>query len=392
MSSTITKPPRTKAAVVATVSESPPSPSEWDQIRTAMTPEFQFLACNWVEPWGKHLRAEEGWEKPFNYFIVHDRDGHVVAAVPFAQQTKAKARFRSLAGLYVPLRGLPISQAAIPVAVECLANHLTENHHGMGLRLAPIAAKDPALGPLIDGLRKRGWRASSTHNGFRQIITLPKTFDEYEAVRKGSRWKTISKRERKMEREHDVRLALFTTEKCENWAPVIRDLGEVQQHSWLPEQAGDMWFVGDAHVRFWTDVFNAQRRGLTTRIWVLYFDGKPVTFDFNIDSGGCRYSIVGSYIKDVHKYGTGSILMKHMVRDAIDRGIDKIDMGIGNTGYKTFWGAEMADALVDWIAYPPGLRGLGMYGAATLLQAARATRSRLQQVKARLFDRAKTTE
>jgi CelD/BcsL family acetyltransferase involved in cellulose biosynthesis len=346
-----------------------------------MAPEFQFLACHWSEPWGRHLMSASGWKGPILYVVTRNDLGKVVGAVPFGVREKAGLRFLSLAGSFVPFRGFPVAARSADAVADSLAEHLTRHHRNKCLRLAPVARKDPVCQPLIDRLERRGWRIDMAHNGYRQLIQLPDTWEEYAAERKGSRWKKVDKLDRRMRRDHEVTLQLYTSETCENWEAVVRDLGDIEDGSWLPSKDGDFKFSGPENRKFWTEVFHAQRRGLAARVWILYLDGKPVTFDFNFDSGPCRYSLAGHYVEDVKTFSTGTILFREVVKDAIERGVRTIDMGGGDPGYKKYWGAQPEDPIVDWTAFPPGIRGGLLHGGVRLAHIARRARSRVNHFR-----------
>ena len=92
-------------------------------------------------------------------------------------------------------------------------------------------------------------------------------------------------------------------------------------------------------------------------MWVLYFNNEPVSHCFGLDAGDHRYIIANSYAERAAKHSTGTILVRYMIQDAIDRGLTTINYGQGDSGYKTRWGAKPARQLVDWLALRPGTVG-----------------------------------
>jgi CelD/BcsL family acetyltransferase involved in cellulose biosynthesis len=93
-------------------------------------------------------------------------------------------------------------------------------------------------------------------------------------------------------------------------------------------------------------------------VWLMYFRGEPVSFCFCLDCADMRHVVANHYAEHVRGYSTGSVLYRHMFRDAVESGvIRRVNIGMGDSGYKSRWGAQPSFALVDWIAFRPGARG-----------------------------------
>jgi CelD/BcsL family acetyltransferase involved in cellulose biosynthesis len=164
-----------------------------------------------------------------------------------------------------------------------------------------------------------------------------------------------------MTREKNAEIRTYTTEDNPDWAAVIRDLAEVERHSWLIELHGDVRFIGEPRQRFWQSVLSPTHGSTTARVWLLYWDQKPVAFTFNLDSGPCRYYVAGHYAEHASAYSPGAILMRYTIKDAIERGLSIVDMGGGDPGYKAYWGSRPEEPMVGCLALPPGIKGFLMH-------------------------------
>jgi CelD/BcsL family acetyltransferase involved in cellulose biosynthesis len=92
--------------------------------------------------------------------------------------------------------------------------------------------------------------------------------------------------------------------------------------------------------------------------WLMYFDRVPVSFCFCLDCGDTRHIIANHYAEHVQRYSTGSVLYLHVFRDAVESpAIRSVNIGAGDSGYKTRWGARPSFQLIDWIAFRPGAGG-----------------------------------
>jgi hypothetical protein len=91
------------------------------------------------------------------------------------------------------------------------------------------------------------------------------------------------------------------------------------------------------------------------------FNGEPVSFCFCLDCGDVRYILANNYAESVRRYSTGSVLYKHVFRQSVESGtVRRVNIGLGDPGYKSRWGAQPAFDLVDWIAFRPGPRGAAL--------------------------------
>ena len=90
---------------------------------------------------------------------------------------------------------------------------------------------------------------------------------------------------------------------------------------------------------------------------MLYFDDQPVSYCFTIDSPPCRYIIANNYDESVSRYSTGTILYSYVFEDSISQKLTTVNRGLGDSGYKSRWGANTELKLVEWLVLRPNIRG-----------------------------------
>ena len=83
--------------------------------------------------------------------------------------------------------------------------------------------------------------------------------------------------------------------------------------------------------------------------------GRLVAVHFGLRSGGRLHSWFPAYDHAVRALSPGNVLMIELMRAAADRGVDAIDLGAGDEGYKYSYGTETFP-LRAGAAEPPGLR------------------------------------
>jgi len=338
--------------------ETAPSQEEWSALLRDAAPTKSFLSAAWFEHWSRSYLPLNGWRGPVLYLVARGRDGALIGLAPFARQQRAGVSFTSLGGYYSPFRSIVLAGAAREAAAEGLAETLSERTICVALRFGPIPTDDADIAALNIALAKRGWKLHAIPAGTAMAVDLPATWDAFERqLGKGLRTKSAYY-ERKMQREGSVDIREFLGGSNTDWASVIADLGSVEEQSWLVSKAGNLRFLGERNHRFWVGLLSQSEAGDHARLWLMYFRGSPVSFCFAMDYGRVRYVLANQYAASVRSYRTGSVLYRYMFRNAIDsRAISAINIGAGDSGYKSRWGAKPSFGLENWVAFPPGVRG-----------------------------------
>ena len=342
----------------AQFNESAPSHHEWNVLLRDIAPTKGFLTAAWFEHWGRSFLPLNSWSGPMSYLVARGGDGALIGLVPLARQHKAGVFFTSLGGFYSPFRSIVLAETARQAAAEGVAAVLSERTECVALRYGPVPADDADIAALNAALVTRGWTLHAVPAGTTMAMDLPETWAAFER-RLGRGLRTNSSYyERKMRREGEVVVRVFSGSNSVEWARVINDLGRVEEQSWLVSRAGTLRFLGERNHRFWLGLLSQSEAGDHARVWLMHFRGLPVSFCVAMDYGCVRYVLANQYAETVRNYRTGSVLYRYVIRDAIDSGaVSAINFGTGDSGYKSRWGAKPSFGLKDWIAFPPGARG-----------------------------------
>lgn len=339
----------------------PLAESEWSEFARAIDPEHGFVMPAWFEAWGRRLLPYENWRGPLRYLVARTGDGRIAAALPLATQRRFGIPVASLAGLYWPFRSPLIPRVDAPDACAALAGALSDTSAPVALRFGPAAATDVGMTTLVTALAQRGWRLHRSVIGTTHEVDLPATWGELELrIGKRLRW-NAQYYERKLARDGALEIRCVRGAGNGEWAGAIDDLGRIEQQSWQFRDDGRLRFHGERNRSFWTDLLVDGRFGDVAAAWIMRFNGAPASFCFCLDCGEVRYILANNYAESVHRYSTGSVLYKHVFRDAVDSGtIRRVNIGLGDPGYKSRWSARPAFALVDWLAFRPGPRGAAL--------------------------------
>jgi hypothetical protein len=335
-----------------------PGDAEFQRLVAALSPESRFATGAWIRAWGKSFLPHENWFPPLRYLTVRGTDGQLRAVFPFATQKKFGISFASLGGFYWPFRSPIIPESSRAETFSALADAFTDSWRTIALRYGPVRETHPAIVSFNAALENRGWRVHRFTLGKTYSVSLPDTWQQFEnSLGRNLRTNTYYY-ERKMRREGELEIRCIRNTTGASWARTIHDLGVVEGKSWQRTEGAQLRFFGERNQGFWTSLLCESGFGNIVSVWLMYFKGEPVSFCFCLDCAPVRHILANTYAENVRAYSTGSVLYMHVFRDAVEsRIIRRVNIGMGDSGYKTRWGAQPSFELVDWIAFRPGVRG-----------------------------------
>lgn len=279
-------------------------------------------------------------------------DGAVALALPLVSRGPAWLRAAAVPGCYWPFRSFPLAEDArddeLGTALEALGRDARL------LRIGPVYADDPALMRLRTVAEAAGWRALS-----RRIATSY-LLDIDAACAEGNWPRNSTLRKNRFHEKHlAARGALeWRFVSGSDWTPeVFDDLAAIEEKSWIAARTdgADAKFTQAGHGGFWRAA--AEDPEIAAAMWaaILYVEGKPAAFSFDLNQRRIKYAIANSYDPVFSKHSPGKLLYyRNLVRAAED-GIGRVDWGAGDSGYKRVIGAEQGPEIVDLLFAAPGL-------------------------------------
>jgi CelD/BcsL family acetyltransferase involved in cellulose biosynthesis len=154
---------------------------------------------------------------------------------------------------------------------------------------------------------------------------------------------------RNMEKIAPVRTEYFTGT---DWTPATRAaMARIEVNSWLGdlEDGGDTKFRDPALRATWEDAARDPVLAAMMRGSILWVGEDPVAFTFGLDCGASRLLIANNFDLEYGKESPGKVLINDDFLKAAERGIEWMDLGLGDAGYKSDMGAEEAGVFVDLI-------------------------------------------
>jgi hypothetical protein len=226
----------------------------------------------------------------------------------------------------------------------------------VGIRFGPIPNNDALLLTLNGELERTGWKVMRKEIGEEFVFENPGGVEKYTASLGNNRRRDVEKHWKKLCRRGPTEIRHFNNCTVSEWETVLRDLRAVEAASWVAT-SGEPRFLGQSNELFWRTLLLDAWFRQAIHVWLIYHADVAVSFNLVLDSGNTRYGIASSFDIRFAEFGTGCKLFQQVAYDAFSRGVERINGGLGDSGFKTGWGAKPLSTLIDLVAFSPSLSG-----------------------------------
>lgn len=282
--------------------------------------------------------------------VARGGGGAPLLAIPTIPAGPGLLGARMVPGCYWPHRSVSIAPIATSAdLVAAFDAPATRRALGPAWRLGPVAADDPALLRLAPAACAAGWtvlRRSLGHS----FVVAPGAPDNDGA----DAWPRRSTRRRLANHERRLAAAIgpvtIRTVTGADWdAGVLATLGGIEAASWVARDTdghGAKFLTADQRDR-WTRVLADPVLADALSATILVAGDTPVAFSFDLAAGTVQHAIASGYDTRFANYRVGSLVTAHQFAHAAARGIARIDLGMGDSGYKQQMGAVRGPELID---------------------------------------------
>lgn len=269
-------------------------------------------------------------------------DGTRFAALPTIGVGPSLIGARAVPGSYWPFRSMPLAPDATHAELKAFLEHpLTIQSLGHIWRLGPIYADDPATRALKQAAASAGWTVLVRRLGHTFL------FDTAGGWPRSSTRRRLANYSRQLDQQGSVRYEVI---RGTDWNDaVLDDLAAIEQASW----------VGHATDGTGAKFLSAERRADWRRVLadpvladaltatILRVDERPVAFSFDLIAAPMQYGIASSYDDDFAAFRPGKLVTAHQIGIARSLGVERIDFGAGDSGYKREMGAALGPEILD---------------------------------------------
>ena len=306
--------------------------TDWNQLPESANALFEqgekdsiFLSRPWFESLtATALDADHGMV--LACVVTGDK---VMAMLPLMEHSEVKIWY-SLRHGFTPLYSLLLSDDDQEQVLNCLAQALSELPV-KGLLLEPVADDDSTLNIFQRVMETAGFRCEHSFRDYNWIYRLQgQSYEDYMAVRPAHLRNTITRKKRKLEREHGFEIHLYMGDEVPQH---MAEYNAVYNASWKQNEISNAEFM-DHFVGCFSRVD-------WSRLAILYVKGQPVAAQLWFVCHGKASIFRLAYDKAWRRYSTGSILTSFLMAYVIDtEKVKEIDFLTGNDFYKQDWMSE----------------------------------------------------
>jgi hypothetical protein len=299
----------------------------WDELPENCCKFCSLVGRNSVffsQPWFKNL-IENSHNGEQSIFLASVLDNNrLVALLPL--ENRGGGHYYSLKHLYTSLSTLLIEGSHKQEILGCLVQGLIQLPLKF-LQIDPIAHDDSDMQMFQSMLESHGFRCQRNFRFYNWYhITDGESFSNYFDTRPSRVRNTVSRKQRKLKREHSYKIRLYTDEDLQQG---INDYHTVYNASWKAHEQ----FVG--FIDGLAKTFSKQG---WLRLAILYINEQPAAaqFWFVAHNKASIFKLV--YDQAWKKYSPGSILTAYLMQQVIDIDrVEEIDFLTGNDAYKQEW-------------------------------------------------------
>ena len=314
--------------------------TEWDQLRESANELFAqaekdslFLSL----PWFENLTAI-ALEDEQSIVLACVVDGKKVMAILPLLKSAGNAWF-SLKHRYTSLYSLLIFDS-VHVEVQhqvltCLSQGLSELPIDAFL-LEPVSDNDNKLNDLQRVMETVGFSCERFFRHYNWIYRVhEQSYQDYIAARPSKLRNTISRKKRKLEREHGHDICIFTGDEVPQ---KMHDYYGVYNSSWK---------ATEQYVDFLNAIVMSFSMQGWSRLAILYVKEKPIAAQLWFVLHGKANIFRLSYDEAWKQYSPGSILTGFLMEYVLDTDkVEEIDFLTGNDAYKQDWMSERRECFM----------------------------------------------
>ena len=303
--------------------------TDWDQLPGSANDLFiqgEKGSIFFSRPWFENLTSVLNDDEAMALACVVT-DKKVMAILPLIKSTGNT--WYSLKHRYTTHYSLLLVDDDQELVLACLGQGLSQLPlHA--LLLEPVANDDSRLIGLQRVMEISGFKCEHIFRHYNWIYRVQgQSYEDYMATRPTRLRNTISRKKRKLEREHGYEIRLFTGDDVPS---SMSDYYTVYNASWK---------ANEQYVSFLDGIVAGFSRQGWSRLAVLYVNGQPAAAQLWFVLHGKANIFRLAYDEAWKPYSPGSILTSFLMEYVIDVDkVEEIDFLTGNDAYKQDWMSE----------------------------------------------------
>ena len=292
-----------------------------------------FLTWQWQTEWSRAFAAD----RPQQILAATDADGTLAGVLPLYED--GPGRHRILGGVDVSDYLDLVAPAGREEEVwQALLQHRAAQPGEWDLHGIRAASATATCVPALVG--SHGLRATVEREDRCPVLALPKSWDAYLGRLSGKDRHELRRKMRRLERELPGAVAHSHADAA-GWDEAMTRFLTLHRLS----KVGKARFMDETMERFFRSATLTLARAGWARLWFLDFEGAAVAAFLCIEYAGSVGLYNSGFDPARAQLAPGIVLLAHVIRDAIERGLPTFDFLRGEEPYKYGFGPSPEDVL-----------------------------------------------
>ncbi len=274
-------------------------------------------------------------------------DGSPVAAIPIARKHRSIASIQSVPGSYWPFRSILLDLESTDGELsELFTRPEVRSTLGAMWRVGPVYRDDPVVSNLKRAVSDAGWTVLTRPLGCTYILPLAALARQGDWPRK-STLRRLKNYGRQLERQGKV---AYRQMNGSDWDEAgFQALAQIEAKSWIGSRTDGKGakFLREEQRDYWRRVTRDPAIAESLSATILTLDDRPIAFTFDLRVDEMQYSIGSSFDEDYAAARPGKMVTYYQLQQAVADGIETVDMGAGDSGYKREMGAVPGTEIID---------------------------------------------
>ncbi|MBI2526882.1 MAG: GNAT family N-acetyltransferase [Candidatus Rokubacteria bacterium] len=311
----------------------------WNALVAASSLPSVFLSWQWQTAWAHAFLGD----RALQLFTVSEDSGALVGLLPLYEEA-AGPLMRLVGGVDVSDYLDLIAPAGREEEIwGALLEHRAPAAGEWDLHGIRAASPTLALLPVLAPPHGLGTRIEREERC--PVLALPPTWEAYLARLSGKDRHELRRKMRRLEAELPG-TELRSVAGPDGWDDAMTEFLRLHRLS----RAGKARFMDEAMERFFRDALRALAEAGWARLWFLDSGGAPIAAFLCLEYGGAVGLYNSGFDPTRARLAPGIVLLGHVIRDAIERGIAVFDFLRGEEAYKYAFGPVPADLFTVRVA------------------------------------------
>lgn len=312
----------------------------WETLHHQLAPENLFVSMLWSEIWfNTHL--ENSRQKVFLLSAAKEAErGIMLLSKGRTKRFKLPVKSIESVGAGVSASDLHFVVRQEPLltreAIDPLLQRIATFENWAFFRLAPL----PATYPFYDAFNIAAKRYG--------LFVFRRPYSTGYKIRTSGGWeayvKSRSKNFRKAMRSSYKKMQENDLFSIETWTEpgdvehLLDILNSISMKSWKLEARTDLF--NSRWQGFWKQAIRDTLAAQKATIWVLYYQGQPIAYEWVLRQGDCIIDLKGDFDREFAGFSPGNLLLWHAIQHGFKTGASEIDLLMGGGEYKNRWATE----------------------------------------------------